>query len=392
MQRRHFIRLAGGGTLAAAAALAGCGADSFPAEALAPWQGPAEGTELRRWAVSWAILAPSSHNLQPWLVDLSEPQAITLRVDRQRLLPETDPWFRQIMVSQGTFTEALVLALRQRGIEAQVDLFPEGEPAPRQLDDRPVARLSWHSNQTTAQPDPLFAYLPRRRTSKVAFDTERPVTPEALSALVSATQAGDVVQAGATVQPTRVQALRSLCLQAAEVEVGTPRTALETLRLTRVGPSEIAQHRDGVSLNALLPRIASAVGLFDRSQAPQRGSTAFDQTMAHYRATAGTAMGFVWISTPRAAGAAHSRRADEVRAGRAYLRQQLQATAAGLQLHPLSQAAQEFPEMQAHLQNLHLSLLGDQAQQRVVQMFCRVGYAATQAPTPRRDPSRLIRA
>ena len=34
---------------------------------------------------SVAILAPSSHNRQPWRVDLREPEAITLYVDRERL-------------------------------------------------------------------------------------------------------------------------------------------------------------------------------------------------------------------------------------------------------------------------------------------------------------------
>lgn len=62
--------------------------------------------------------------------DLREPGAIVLRVDRDRLLPETDPWFGQIAVSQGTFVEALGLALRSRGAVPEVALFPQGEFAP----------------------------------------------------------------------------------------------------------------------------------------------------------------------------------------------------------------------------------------------------------------------
>lgn len=124
MQRRSFIRLAGGGVLAAAATATVTGyTDTFPAQALEAWQGPGMQADLRRWAVGHAILAPNSHNRQPWLADLREPDAITLRVDRQRLLPMTDPWYRQIMVSQGTFIEALVLALRERGMRPRVQLF-----------------------------------------------------------------------------------------------------------------------------------------------------------------------------------------------------------------------------------------------------------------------------
>lgn len=52
MQRRHFIRLTGGGVvLAATAGLAGCDA-SLPAEALQAWSPPGDGGDggdVRRW-------------------------------------------------------------------------------------------------------------------------------------------------------------------------------------------------------------------------------------------------------------------------------------------------------------------------------------------------------
>ena len=119
------------------------------------------------------MLAPSSHNRQPWQVDLREPDAITLHVDRERLLPETDPWFRQIVVSQGTFLELLVIALRERGIEPSVALFPDGEFAARGVDDRPVARISWSGPAPAATKDPLFGQILRRHTAKVDYDRER---------------------------------------------------------------------------------------------------------------------------------------------------------------------------------------------------------------------------
>jgi hypothetical protein len=46
-------------------------------------------------------------NLQSWLVDLSTPDEILLRCDLARLLPETDPASRQIMMSHGTFLEQM---------------------------------------------------------------------------------------------------------------------------------------------------------------------------------------------------------------------------------------------------------------------------------------------
>ena len=70
MQRRHFIRVLGGGVvLAAGTAASGC-SSAVPPEAIAAWQGPGAETDVRRWILSYAILAPHSHNLQSWVVDL----------------------------------------------------------------------------------------------------------------------------------------------------------------------------------------------------------------------------------------------------------------------------------------------------------------------------------
>ncbi len=322
--------------------LAAC-SDAYPSEAVAAWQGPGNEPDVRRWALAHAILAPNSHNRQPWRVDLREPNVITLHVDRARMLPMTDPWFRQIVVSQGTFLESLVLALRERGLAPEVQLFPQGESKPREVDDRPVARVSWAN--TAAGKDPLFAQILRRHTAKVDYDTSRTVAPSTLEALRSALTDADVVFGG-TVDAARLEPLRILCWESACTELLTPRTVMESVQITRVGPAEIAQHRDGISVNSMVPRLAAMVGAFDRRNPPAEGSTAYKQMMGRFEGHSRTAMGFVWLSTPTARHtAAGTTRSAEVQAGRAYMRLQLKATELGLQIHPMSQAPQEFPEM-----------------------------------------------
>lgn len=385
LKRRAFIRVLGGSAVFAAVPplLAGCSAD-YPDEVLTPWQGPPAAADLRRWALGYAILAPNSHNRQPWLADLHEPDSIVLRVDRERLLPETDPWFRQIVVSQGTFIEALVIALRQRGVEPQVTLFPEGEFAPRTLDDRPVARIRWVPGAPSR--DPLFAQLLRRHTAKVDYDTTRTVAPAMLQALAGVLL-DPGVRFGATVEPARLDPLRELCWQSAQVELLTPRTVMESLRLTRVGPAEIAAHRDGISINSPMARLAETFGAFDRSAPPAEGSTAYGQMMQRFEGHSRTAMGFVWLSTAADGGG----RAAQLRAGRAYMRLQLKATELGLQMHPMSQAAQEFDEMKPFHDRVHRLTVGKPATVETVQMFCRVGYSPPQQHTPRRGVEAIVR-
>ena len=80
-------------------------------------------------------------------------------------------------------------------------------------------------------------------------------------------------------------------------------------------------------------------------------------------------------------------------AGRAYVRLQLQATALGVGMHPMSQALQEFAEMAPHYESAHQLILGRPAprtpKDATVQMFCRIGYPKAEAPaTPRRPLAR----
>ena len=391
MERRGFIRVLGGGMVVAVAG-SGCeaGADTvasdFPADTVQAWRGPQPSDDVRHWALAHAILAPNPHNRQPWLVDLREAGVITLYCDRERLLPDTDPFGRQILVGHGAFLELLLIALAERGSAAELQLFPDGElPATLQAwDDRPVARVRLLP-QVTPSRDPLFAQVLKRRTPKHAFDTARPLVPAQLAQLLAA-GAAPTVRSGGTVEPATRDGLRELCLAAGRVEVETPRTVQESLRLTRVGPDEIRQHRDGICLNSASVRLFNALGLFDRTRPPAVDSQAYRATMDLYREQAGTAMGFVWLSTP------DNRRSTQVLAGRAYVRLQLQATALGIAVHPMSQALQEFDEMKACYDQMRALLLGVQSRD-TLQMLCRVGYPVAPAgATPRRPLGDFVRA
>lgn len=71
-------------------------------------------------------------------------------------------------------------------------------------------------------------------------------------------------------------------------------------------------------------------------------------------------------------------------AGRAYVRMHLHATAAGVELHPLSHALQEFPEVRPQYEAVH-RLPGFEPARAAVQMLARTGYALSPSrPSPRR--------
>jgi hypothetical protein len=111
MKRRNFIKatLAGTGMILIPSIFNGCSTQEL--KALEGWRKGHSKIEkdIRLIVLSYAILAPNPHNNQPWIIDLKDSHNFDLYVDPERLLPETDPPYRQIHIGQGTFLENLSL-------------------------------------------------------------------------------------------------------------------------------------------------------------------------------------------------------------------------------------------------------------------------------------------
>jgi hypothetical protein len=383
MNRRRAIGLVGGGVVFAGTGLAGC-SSSYPQASVQAWQGPADDTEVRRFMLAHALLAPNPHNRQPWLADLRREGEITLVCDRDRLLPQTDPFGRQVLIGCGAFIELAVIAAAERGHRVQVQPFPEGEPGANRLPGgQAVARLVLSRDAATPR-DPLFAQIRRRHTNKGAYDNARQV-PATLWQTLSAVSRGFGLLAGEVVDAASIEQVRQITRAAFETEMTTPRTWLESAHLLRIGPREIQQHRDGISIMGTMPRLASSLGLFDRFEVPVRGSSNHARAMERWLPQE-TCSGYHWIATR-----GNGRRA-QLDSGRAYVRAHLQASAAGVDMHPLSQALQEFDEVRPQYEALHRSLGFDSAQ-TTVQMLARVGYGIAAAPpTPRRELAQIFSA
>jgi nitroreductase len=77
------------------------------------------GRERLLRLVEYAILAPSSHNSQPWTFAVSEDE-IRIFVDRDRWLPMADPDQRELYVSIGCALENLLIAAERFGRTTRV--------------------------------------------------------------------------------------------------------------------------------------------------------------------------------------------------------------------------------------------------------------------------------
>ena len=381
--RRSFIRLVGGGAvLAATGTLAGCSGE-LPEAAVQPWRSPERETDTRRFMLAHALLAPNPHNLQPWIADLREAGRIHLNCDSERLLPETDPFGRQILIGCGAFLELAVIAAAQRGVSVKVELFPDGAPADQALPKGSRVATLVLGEAGSASADPLFAQIVRRHTRKTAYANDRAL-PETLVRSWDETASRFGLRSGVAAGAAAMDPIRRITREAYEIEATTARTWLESARVMRIGPGAIAANPDGISLNSPMVRALYTVGLFDPMEVPVKGTSSLQRVMDRW-VPFETASGFLWLASP------DNTRPTQVAAGRAYVRSHLLATAAGVDMHPLSQALQEFPEMRGPREMLHQTL-GLTTAGQTLQMLSRVGFATeARGPSPRRSLDALLR-
>ncbi len=380
--RRGFIRVLGTGAAIGAAGTMLGGCWDMPDRAVEGWSGPAADLQDPRVkALAFAILAPNPHNRQAWSVDLSHSGEILLHVDRTRLLPETDPFSRQIMIGHGTFIELLAMAAAAQGQRADVTLFPEGSFAAETVDARPVASVRMTRDDSVRR-DPLFDQVLKRRTNREAF-AERSLSAAHVAGLAPAVAGGRVRLAMAS-EAEPVAFLRRIAEEAWDIEIMTPRTFQESIDVTRIGAAEIGRHRDGISVTGFMPWFGKAVGMVTPESMLDPSSMGFRIGLEMGRTHARSAAAFAWLTT------AGNDRVDQVEAGRAYVRLHLQATALGIAFHPMSQALQEYPEMQTAQQRLLETLRVPHGE--TMQMLVRLGYAEAPGPSPRRPLQTFLRA
>ena len=373
MTKRGFIRvLSGGAVLAAGAAWAVPSLDAMPRTAIAGWKGPSsDERDVRRRALAWAMLAPNPHNMQPWLVDLDEPDIVTLHVDRTRLLPQTDPFSRQITIGHGAFLELLSIAASADGYGTEIAPYPQGTAV-----GQPVARVRF-VRDAASKADPLFAQIPRRRTTRIAFDG-RPPSAEHIAALRAASDMAVTI----VVETTRVEALRKLAIAGSELEMSIPRTHKESIDVVRLGADEIARHRDGISLTGPMMWALRQAGVMTHDKAMTPGTMAWNGGRDYALKGYASAAGFGWFSTDG------NTRATQIASGRAYARLNLKATELGVAMQPHSQTLQEYPEMAALYADMRRETATGEG--RTLQMFFRLGYAGASGPSPRRPLDAIV--
>jgi hypothetical protein len=102
------------------------GAADLSAWDVDPSEFPATGSleDKIRFAVRYAILAPSSHNTQPWRFMIAGRELL-LCADRLRSLPVIDPFDRELLISCGAALFNLRVVFSRFSIPIEIGTFPQ---------------------------------------------------------------------------------------------------------------------------------------------------------------------------------------------------------------------------------------------------------------------------
>ncbi|MEO0545149.1 MAG: twin-arginine translocation pathway signal protein [Pseudomonadota bacterium] len=357
LSRRKFLTLIGGGVVVAA----GAGAVTFantrtPTKALEPWEGAGQYADPRVRALSYALLAPNPHNRQPWEAELVDNDGLRIWRDKKRDLPVTDPFARQLTVGMGCFLELMKMAAANEGYGVETVLFPDGE-------DGPVAECRFVANG--AKQDPLFAFVMERRSHKAPFDIEKELPQPDIANLG--------VHATIYTAPAELAELKRHAIAAWETEMSTEAPYMESVHLFRVGKREINANPDGIDIQSPMLDALRLAGQLPNSVLADMSHPAVKEATAETSTQIESSPAIALITTPS------NTRLDQLDAGARWLRLNLDATARGIAIRPVSQALQEYQEVRENYDAIHAAF----GNGGTVQMLGLLGYGTQTPRTPR---------
>ncbi|MCJ7444318.1 MAG: hypothetical protein MUO26_07290 [Methanotrichaceae archaeon] len=271
-----------------------------------------------KFLLKYAILAPSSHNSQPWKFNVSGDE-IRLYGDRSKWLRVADTDQREFYISLGCALENMAIAADHFGYNHSVTYFPTAD------EEDLVAVVRLNPNDQPSRNTKLFDAILTRHTNRKLYEN-RPVLDSEIQLLQSQSAETDL-QLYMTSDPDTRNKFRGLIVRANKIQYKDPDYKSELgywLGQGVMGPT------------GFMAKIAQlVVVLFDTGN----GQTKTDAELINSTPI----LGFI--------GSKENDRASQVKAGQLFERVWLAAEAHGIRVHPMSQAL-EVPETKAEVSGL----------------------------------------
>jgi hypothetical protein len=306
-----------------------------------------------RALLRYAVLAPSSHNSQPWQFEIAGDR-LRVFADRTRWLRVADADQRELFLSVGCALENILVAAEHFGLAVRVGYFPEGETA----DLVAEIHLAPGAGTQDILRAPLFSAIAARHTNHREYDG-RPLPDDDVADLQNmAGQEGPRIRLTADAEVRR--RVEALVVRADALQFADPawrRELADWLSQGVFGTGWLTSKMSALAVAYL-----------------NLGESTAEKDSGLLRSAA--AIGIVACDEPD--------RTGQVKAGQAFERTFLMATGRGIQLHPMNQVLQ-VPAVRKEFMALLPKEWG------VPQIVFRLGYAAPEGHTPRRPVEEMMR-
>ncbi|MEI6104545.1 MAG: hypothetical protein WCP70_11425 [Methanothrix sp.] len=306
--------------------------------------------EKLTFLLNYAVLAPSSHNSQPWKFNVTN-DSILVFADRSRRLQVADRDQRELYISLGCALENLIVAADHFGYNSSVAYFPGDEDLVAKVVLQPAANPSNPSRDTR-----LFSAILSRQTNRNPYEP-RAISESDLKTIKSLSSDEDV-SIFITSDSAIKKGFQDLVVQANGIQYSDANFKSELghwLGQGVMGPTGV---------QAKMAQLA-VVFLDVGPEQSKKDAELINSTPY---------LGF--LSTTK------NDSISSLKAGRVLERFWLTATALGVSLHPMSQAL-EVAETKANL----IDLLPAKSGMMQVQQAFRLGYAK---PATEHSPRRPL--
>lgn len=320
-------------------------------------------------AVAEAIrLAPSGHNVQPWLLRGAGARALELDWRRERALDVVDPDGFGVCYCLGCAVEAASTV-------AAVDFVADGRGRP--LDPAWRAGVLEVSGPSRSGSTWREGLLRHRRTDRRPYRPERP--SRSIVADLEAAGAKDGARVLSLTGRGEIEAVAQLSAQGTSANFAGDGYLGELLDWIRLSDAEARRSPDGFTAAALRldPATRGAFRLLRRSAAARRFAQRHAFPGLAARATAATVRQSGALLLVAGSG---EEPIERLRSGRSMMATWLAATVAGLSVHPVSDAL-AVPELRTAM----LEAFGAERGEDPAVML-RVGFPLRPASPPPRAP------
>lgn len=335
-----------------------------------------EKDDIRCKIIKYAILAPNTHNIQPWKIRLDSTDGFYLYIDENRLLRHTDPDLRHIYMSQGTFLETLKIAATNFKHKCNITLLPEGIPSIENPDQYPVAYVQFEKDNSL-KTHGLFAYITKRCTSHAVFDGEK-IPEKDIKSLAESNYLQNEGYDFKTFNSSAIMdKMTDILIRAMKIQTNTAGPHSETIKMIRFRKKDLYTQQDGFSFQDL-GVTGFRLYLAEHFATPGMANSAFfkKNVMRSFGMMARSAKAFCVIYAPE------DTRETQILSGQLFCSSYLKATQLGLALQPMDHVFQKYKELESIEQEMCKAV---EYNNKVPMAIFRIGYSNKSYHTPRRS-------